>query len=78
MFIRPILSFIARDAAPENLPIATPYVSLELPINLRFFIYSQILWDECHNEKYSALDSFLDADLATLSKTPPSFESRIQ
>jgi hypothetical protein len=75
MFIRPMLSFIARDAAPENLPVAAPCVPLELPMDLRFFICSQILWDECHNEKYSALDSFLDADLATLSKTPPSFES---
>jgi hypothetical protein len=51
MFIRPILSFIARDAAPENLPVAAPCVPFELPMDLRFFICSQILWDECHNEK---------------------------
>jgi hypothetical protein len=51
MFIRPMLSFIARDAAPENLPVPAPCVPLELPMDLRFFICSQILWDECHNEK---------------------------
>ena len=77
MFIRPALSFIARDAAPQDLTVAAPCVPLELPMDPRFFICFQILWDECHDEKQSALSSLLEVHLGTLSKTPPSFEFRI-